>query len=151
MVILDSLGNLSSTKEKDDMVSGSGARDMTKQQLIRGMFRVVGNDFAKLGVPFIVNNHVYECVFGDTEILMSDGSYKLINDVKVGEYVQTMDGDKKVLDTFEHDTSTFYELQFEDGSILKCTPSHKLMVLRDGKNVWVEAVDLEESDEIVIQ
>ncbi|MEG1141612.1 MAG: hypothetical protein RSE41_04055 [Clostridia bacterium] len=62
MVVLDSLGNLSSTKEKDDMVSGSGARDMTKQQLIRGMFRVVGNDFAKLGIPWIINAHTYEKV-----------------------------------------------------------------------------------------
>jgi len=59
MVILDSLGSLSSTKEKGDAVSGSDKRDMTKQQAIRKTFRVIGNDFAKLGIPFIVCNHVY--------------------------------------------------------------------------------------------
>ncbi|MGL5691078.1 MAG: hypothetical protein ACRDD8_09680 [Bacteroidales bacterium] len=62
MVVLDSLGNLASNKEKNDVVEGTGKRDMTKQQLIRSTFRVVGNDFSKLGVPFIINNHTYEVV-----------------------------------------------------------------------------------------
>ena len=59
MVVLDSLGSLSSTKEKADAVSGSDKRDMTKQQAIRKTFRVIGNDFAKNGIPFIICNHVY--------------------------------------------------------------------------------------------
>jgi RecA/RadA recombinase len=59
MVVLDSLGSLSSTKEKADAVSGSEKRDMTKQQAIRKTFRVLNNDFAKNGIPFIINNHVY--------------------------------------------------------------------------------------------
>lgn len=62
MVVLDSLGNLSSTKEKEDTTSGSGKRDMTKQQAIRRTFRVVGNDFAKNAVPFIICNHVYAAI-----------------------------------------------------------------------------------------
>jgi RecA/RadA recombinase len=62
MVVLDSLGNLSSTKEKEDTVSGSAKRDMTKQQSIRRLFRVIGNDFAKNGVPFIINNHTYATI-----------------------------------------------------------------------------------------
>ena len=62
MVILDSLGNLSSTKEKEDTTAGSGKRDMTKQQSIRRMFRVIGNDFAKNGIPFIINNHTYASI-----------------------------------------------------------------------------------------
>jgi len=35
---------------------------MTKQQAIRKTFRVLGNDFAKYGIPFIVNNHVYAAI-----------------------------------------------------------------------------------------
>ena len=62
MVVLDSLGNLSSTKEKEDTTSGSGKRDMTKQQAIRRTFRVVGTDFAKNAVPFIICNHVYAAI-----------------------------------------------------------------------------------------
>jgi len=62
MVILDSLGSLSSTKEKTDAISGSDKRDMTKQQAIRKTFRVLGNDFAKHGIPFIICNHVYASI-----------------------------------------------------------------------------------------
>jgi RecA/RadA recombinase len=62
IIVLDSLGSLSSTKEKNDAVSGSDKRDMTKQQAIRKTFRVLGNDFAKYGIPFIVNNHVYAAI-----------------------------------------------------------------------------------------
>ena len=62
MVVLDSLGNLSSTKEKEDTTEGSNKRDMTKQQAIRRTFRVVGNDFAKNAIPFIICNHVYESI-----------------------------------------------------------------------------------------
>ena len=35
---------------------------MTKQQAIRRTFRVVGNDFAKNAVPFIICNHVYDSI-----------------------------------------------------------------------------------------
>lgn len=62
MVVLDSLGSLSSSKEKADAISGSDKRDMTKQQAIRKTFRVLGNDFAKYGIPFVINNHVYAAI-----------------------------------------------------------------------------------------
>jgi len=62
LVVLDSLGNLSSTKEKEDTTEGSNKRDMTKQQAIRRTFRVVGNDFAKNAIPFIICNHVYDSI-----------------------------------------------------------------------------------------
>ena len=39
MFVLDSLGMLSSTKEVSDSSEGSDTRDMTKSQLIRGIFR----------------------------------------------------------------------------------------------------------------
>jgi len=62
IVVLDSLGNLSSEKESEDSVKGDNKRDMTKQQAIRKMFRVNGLKFAKLGIPFIINNHVYDAM-----------------------------------------------------------------------------------------
>jgi RecA/RadA recombinase len=62
MVVLDSLGNLSSLKEVTDSGEGSDKRDMTKQQQIRKLFRVNGLQFAKYGIPFIINNHVYAAI-----------------------------------------------------------------------------------------
>lgn len=60
LVVLDSLGNLTSEKEKEDTTKGDNKRDMTKQQAIRKLFRVNGMQFAKHGIPFIINNHVYD-------------------------------------------------------------------------------------------
>jgi len=62
MMVLDSLGMLSSTKELEDTVSGKNARDMTKAQLLRGTFRVLSLKLAKANVPLLVTNHVYDVV-----------------------------------------------------------------------------------------
>jgi RecA/RadA recombinase len=152
MVVLDSLGNLSSTKEKEDTTEGSGKRDMTKQQAIRRTFRVVGNDFAKNAVPFIICNHVYECILGNTEVILEDGSSKEIKDIIIGERVLTLGGPKEVTDKFDYDVKNLLELKFADDYIIKCTPDHKFMV--EGKNgeiKWVRAGDLEETDEILLE
>ena len=60
LIVLDSLGNMTSSKEKADAISGSDKRDMTKQQAIRKLFRVNGIDFARLGIPFVVVAHTYD-------------------------------------------------------------------------------------------
>ena len=62
IMILDSLGQLSTTKEVEDTASGSETRDMTKAQVIKATFRVLNLRLAKAGVPLLVTNHVYEAV-----------------------------------------------------------------------------------------
>ena len=62
MMVLDSLGMLSSIKELEDTASGKQARDMTKAQLLRGTFRVLSLKLAKANVPLLVTNHVYDVV-----------------------------------------------------------------------------------------
>ena len=62
MMVLDSLGILSSEKELADSLAGNDTRDMTKAQLIRGTFRVLTLKLAKVKVPMIVTNHVYEVI-----------------------------------------------------------------------------------------
>lgn len=59
MIVLDSLGMLSSVKEMADTAKGADTRDMTKAGLIRGIFRVLRLRMAKLGVPMIVTGHTY--------------------------------------------------------------------------------------------
>ena len=60
MMCLDSLGMLSTTKEMADISDDTGKRDMTKAQVIKGAFRVLTLMLAKVNVPFIVTNHVYD-------------------------------------------------------------------------------------------
>lgn len=62
MFVLDSLGLLSTTKEMEDSLEGKETRDMTKAQIIKATFRVLTLKLAKVKVPMLVTNHVYEVV-----------------------------------------------------------------------------------------
>jgi RecA/RadA recombinase len=62
MMVLDSLGLLSSTKEMEDTSEGKETRDMTKAQIIKATFRVLTLKLAKVKVPLILTNHVYAAV-----------------------------------------------------------------------------------------
>lgn len=58
LLVLDSLGQLSTEKETTDIGEGKGARDMTRAQLIRGTFRALSLKLARANVALIVTNHV---------------------------------------------------------------------------------------------
>jgi len=62
LFVLDSLGNLSTEKEMQDIADGKDTRDMTRAQLIRGAFRVLTLKLGKAQVALIVTNHVYDVV-----------------------------------------------------------------------------------------
>lgn len=62
MMVLDSLGLLSTTKELEDSTEGKETRDMTKAQTIKALFRVLTLKLAKVKVPMLVTNHVYDLV-----------------------------------------------------------------------------------------
>jgi RecA/RadA recombinase len=62
LFVLDSLGNLSTDKEVQDITDGKDTRDMTRAQLVRGAFRVLTLKLGKAKVPLIVTNHVYDVV-----------------------------------------------------------------------------------------
>jgi len=62
MMVLDSLGLLSTTKEMEDITEGKETRDMTKAQVIKAAFRVLTLKLAKVKVPLLVTNHVYAAV-----------------------------------------------------------------------------------------
>ena len=62
MFVLDSLGLLSTSKEMEDSLEGKDTRDMTKSQVIKATFRVLTLKLAKVRVPMLVTNHVYEMV-----------------------------------------------------------------------------------------
>ena len=62
MVVLDSLGMMSTNKELEDSTEGKDVRDMTKSQVIKATFRVLTLKLAKVKVPLLVTNHIYEVV-----------------------------------------------------------------------------------------
>lgn len=62
MVILDSLGMLSTEKEVEDIASGSEKKDMTRAAMAKGTFRALTLQMAMLNVPMIMTNHTYDVV-----------------------------------------------------------------------------------------
>lgn len=63
-MVIDSLGNLATEKESADALAGSDKRDMTKQQNLKSMFRVITTDLAELKIPLYIANHVYATIGG---------------------------------------------------------------------------------------
>lgn len=74
IIVLDSLGNLTSNKEAEDILNATGKRDMTKQQEIKALFRVCATPLAKLHIPFIVISHIYQTQDLFSKQVVSGGS-----------------------------------------------------------------------------
>ena len=62
LLLLDSLGMLSTTKEMEDTAEGKETRDMTRAQIVKAAFRVLTLKLGKAKVPLIITNHTYDVV-----------------------------------------------------------------------------------------
>ena len=62
MLVLDSLGMLSTTKEMEDTAEGKETRDMTRSQIVKSTFRVLTLKLGKAKVPMIMTNHTYDVI-----------------------------------------------------------------------------------------
>lgn len=74
MFVLDSLGNLTSTKELNDIIDANGKRDMTKAQDVKALFRTNATALAKAQAPFIVTSHIYMTQDLFAKAIVSGGS-----------------------------------------------------------------------------
>lgn len=74
LIILDSMGNLSTSKEVADMEEGNETKDMTRAQLIKGTFRALTVRLAKDHVPLLFTNHTYQGMGMFSTKQMSGGS-----------------------------------------------------------------------------
>ena len=75
MMIVDSIGNLATEKERNDALSGSDKKDMTRAGDIRSMFRIITTDLAELKIPLVFTNHSYTAVgsYVPTQIMSGGG------------------------------------------------------------------------------
>ena len=62
LLVLDSLGMLSTTKEMEDTAAGKETRDMTRSQIVKSTFRVLTLKLGKAGIPMIMTNHTYDVI-----------------------------------------------------------------------------------------
>lgn len=164
-IALDSAGNLASQKEVDDAKSYSDRADMSRAKMMKSLFRIMMSKLGIIGGSFVFTNHVYKtmdlysqdvqsggCLIPGSKVLMSNGSYKNIEDIKDGDFVMTLYGEKEILKTWEFEKPT-YTVEFEDGSSLTCSEDHRFYIgdefddVNDDKN-WVYARDLVEGDTV---
>ena len=59
MLVLDSLGQMASNKEKADLLKGDIKQDMTKAKALGSLFRSINTDLGYLDIPLLVCNHTY--------------------------------------------------------------------------------------------
>jgi RecA/RadA recombinase len=78
-LVIDSLGNLSTTKEVEDIEAGTGTKDMTRAQLLKGTFRALTVKLAKSQVPLVFTNHTYQGMGMFATKTMSGGGGPLFN------------------------------------------------------------------------
>ena len=62
LMVLDSLGMLSTEKEMADTAEGKSTRDMTRAQIVKSTFRVLTLKLGKAHIPLIMTNHTYAVV-----------------------------------------------------------------------------------------
>lgn len=158
-IFVDSLGNLASKREFENAVNENSAKDMSRAQTIKSFFRIVTPHITMKDIPCFVINHVYAeqglfprtivsggCLIPGTEVIMANGTLKKIEDIKVGDMVKTLYGDKKVYHTWTPKTlgnghPKCFKLIFSDGYKVTCSETHKFMT-PEGK--WIEAKDITE-------
>ena len=162
LFVLDSLGNLSTTKEMEDSAAGSETKDMTRAQIIKAAFRVLSLKLGMANIPLLFTNHVYDkmglyagkeqgggCLLEGTQIVMADKTLRNIEDVKIGEQVLTLHGNKSVINCW-NETNLIepepdcYRITFDDNSVVECSENHKFMINSD----WIEASQLKEGQSV---
>jgi RecA/RadA recombinase len=163
LFVLDSAGNLASKKEIDDAMAGSDKADMTRSKKMKSIFRIIMNKMAEIKATFIFSNHVYMtqdfypeakagggCLIPGSKVIMGDGTLKNIEDINKGDFVSTLDGSREILNIWEFE-KPIYEIEFEDGSIIKCSEDHRFFTGGDYLNDdnWITAKNIAGGEEVI--
>ena len=59
LIVIDSLGQMASNKEKNDLLKGDIKQDMTKAKALGSLFRSINTDLGYVDIPLLVANHTY--------------------------------------------------------------------------------------------
>ncbi|AJD81852.1 RecA-like recombination protein [Yersinia phage vB_YenM_TG1] len=169
VIFIDSIGNTASKKETEDALNEKVVGDMTRAKSLKSLFRIVTPFLTIKDIPCVAINHtameiggMYPkeimgggCVVEGTKIQMSDGTFKAVEDIKIGDSVKTLIGGKEVTfawnpDTLEDGNPECFEVEFEDGTKVITSDVHRFMVMDKDTPVWVEAQNLKEGDDCVV-
>ncbi|NDG31839.1 hypothetical protein EB118_17425, partial [bacterium] len=95
-----------------------------------------------------------DCLVQGTKVLMSDGSFKNIEDIQIGESVITHNNRSKPVYELINKLPTDKQINHihikKYDKILSMTNDHKVMVFNDSGYEWIEAKSLKEGDLLVL-
>ena len=161
--IIDSLGMLLTPTDVKQFSEGDMKGDMgRKPKALNALVRNCVNMFGDLDIGLVATNHTYAsqdmfdpdpkisggCLVPGTGIQMADGTIKNIEDIVIGDTVKTMFDNENVSNIWHYKKTTL-TFEYSDGEKVSCTPEHKFLVAREEGNIWIEANDIQEGDEIL--
>lgn len=78
LFVVDSIGMLTSNSAMKNLDKGEVKRDMSKQQLLRELFRDITMDMSVLKIPMILVNHTYDAIgaYVPTKVVSGGGGAK---------------------------------------------------------------------------
>jgi len=93
-----------------------------------------------------------QCLTGDTKITMADGSWKNLENIKVGDFVTSYQGGKhipgKVTALVDQGEDDVLEVRTGHARVIS-NARHPFLVLKDGATGWVKAGELKKGDLLV--
>lgn len=106
-----------------------------------------------------VNNNQYKflcCVTGDTNILLSNGTYKQIKNINENDQVITVNqksldwNESKIFNHFTFMPEKLYELKSSLNNVIKATNDHPFLVSTVNGNIWKDLIDLNIGDTLIM-
>lgn len=84
MIVLDSLGMLSTNKEIDDTLAGKDTKDMTMAQAKKSLYRSISLKLSLLQIPMFTVNHSYTNIggYGDSQVESGGSGFQYAGDVR---------------------------------------------------------------------
>ena len=163
LFVIDSLGMLLSPTEVVQFEKGEMKGDMgIKAKQLKALVKNVINQFADLDIGLVATNHTYAsqdpynpddivsggCLTAGHKLRLADGTEKAIEEIRIGDSVQTLEGNNTVTKLFNYNDKEVFELELENGVKIQATDEHKFMIKSFDGFVWKQVSELTESDEI---
>jgi len=95
-----------------------------------------------------------DCLTDDCTVLMKDGTYKSVVDLEVGDPVETSTGKGELVQMHVREIGadeSVYEIETEDGAVIKLTGNHIVPVEREGERMEIRVDDILETDILFVK
>lgn len=90
-----------------------------------------------------------KCLTNRNSVVLSDGDFKKIDEIKIGDFVKTDTGSAEVLEVIVRDIEIcdkVYEIETEDGGKIQVTGNHIIPVFRNNERINIRADEITKDD-----